>query len=92
MQVFTSTARLARLVMDMGSLVDRFGAEAADALDLWLDRLDTASHVTDLAGYCRIGTAAHGEELVETITADVSVIVQVLDDESVLLLDVRGRP
>jgi len=77
--------------MDTGSLANRFGAEAADALDLWLDRLDTASSVTDLIGYSPIGTAAHGEELVETITPDVIVVVHVLDDERVLVLDVRGR-
>ena len=91
MQVFTSTTRLARLVMDTGLLADRFGAAGADAIDLWLDRLDTASNVADLVGYGGISKAVHGEELVEALTARVNVVLQVIDDESVLILDVRGR-
>lgn len=89
-QVFTSTA-LASLVMDPRALAERFGADAADALDLWLDRVDTAPHVTDLIGCCLIGTAMHGEEVAETVTGGLLVVARVLDDESVEILDVRGR-
>ena len=90
MRVFTSPA-LASLMNDGAALVDAVGPDSADRIDLWLDRLDTAVTLADLAGIDVIATTAVGEQFVERLSPGVSIVGEVLDEESVRINHLRSQ-
>lgn len=89
MRVFTTPA-LASLMNDVAALVEKVGADSVDRIDLWLDRLDTAVTVADLAGIDVIARTAVGEQFVERLSPGVSIVGEVLDEESVRIVHLRS--
>lgn len=89
MQLLASSAELGNLLMDRRALSVRFGDRVADAIDLCLDRLDTAADVSEAIDetFWWIGP----EQVVVAIATGVDLRLEAVDPQTFKVTEIQDR-